>query len=128
MKKLSKTIATSLFALTSGTLGASADDRVVVLSNTMPEASARIVLAQSKRIFASMAPGDSVTFIDGPSGSFIAGVDLPAGAEGAEILDSRRKTIDLFGEPMNDVQAFLVPAAHAADALTAAAVPLPVPL
>lgn len=119
MKTLTNTLTASIIALSAATSCAFAKDRIVILSNAMPEAEARVVLQQSKRILAAMKPGDSVTFLNGPTGKYIASVDLPDGEEGAAILASRGKMNKTFGDPVKRVQDFIVEGATTAAALPA---------
>jgi hypothetical protein len=103
MKTLLNTLAATALSFTLTPFAADAADRVVILSDAMPVETARNVLTQSKRVLAGMAPGETVTFIDGPSGTTVAKVSVPAGDEGAEILKSKRKIAKLFGKTVQDI-------------------------
>lgn len=128
MKILTKTLLATALTCTLLPMIVQASDRVVVLSDAMPEAKARMVLTQAKRLMAAMTPGDTLTFVNGRTTEQVAGFALPSGAAGEEILASKRKSAKFFGPSLKTVQDYIVATAQTVKTLDEDDVPLQVNL
>lgn len=122
------TLAAAVTALSLAPFAADAADRIVVLSDAMPKDNARTVLQQSKVIMSQMQPGDTLTFLNGPTGREIARLDLSDTSTAQVILSSKRKTNQFFSGALQTVQDFAVAAAQKAETLDADTVPMQVNL
>ncbi|MEM8978536.1 MAG: hypothetical protein AAGD04_03570 [Pseudomonadota bacterium] len=105
---------------------AQAKDRIVVLSDTLPPEAAKVSYVHAMSVMGATKPGDSVTFMNGPTGEIIGKVEVPEGQDGEKMLRYKQLKAKAFGPTINRLKGHFKSAMKSAETLPKDAVSMQV--